>query len=135
MELSALLSVSIVLPSIPKVIALLMSELRRESPDLRQITQLISTDPVLTTQVLQAANAPRYALSGKVHSATEALALLDLADIRQMVTAAASTASMRSVPGMGLPQFWNYSLNVARISRSLAGITRQNPGAAFTCGL
>lgn len=135
MELSVLLDASVVLPSIPKVIALLLSELRREPPDLRQITQLISTDPVLTTGVLQAANAPRYELTGKVHSATEALAVLDLADIRQMVTAAAASVSLRSAPGMHLPQFWNYSLNVAKLSRSLAGITRQNPGAAFTCGL
>jgi HD-like signal output (HDOD) protein len=135
MELSALLDKPIVLPSIPKVIALLLSELRRDPPDLRQVTQLISADPVLTTGVLQAANAPRLGLSGKVHSAAEALAVLDLGDIRQMATAAAASVSLRSVPGMPLPQFWNYSLNVARLARSLAGITRQNPGAAFTCGL
>lgn len=135
MELSVLLDAPIVLPSIPKVIALLLSELRREPPDLRQITQLISADPVLTTGVLRAANAPRFEMAGKVHSAAEALAVLDLADIRQMAGAAATSVSLRSVPGMPLPQFWNYSLNVARLSRSLAGITRQNPGAAFTCGL
>jgi HD-like signal output (HDOD) protein len=135
MELSVLLDAPIVLPSIPKVIALLLSELRREPPDLRQVTQLISADPVLTTGVLRAANAPRFEMAGKVHSAAEALAVLDLADIRQMAGAAATSVSLRSVPGMPLPQFWNYSLNVARLSRSLAGITRQNPGAAFTCGL
>jgi HD-like signal output (HDOD) protein len=139
MELSALLSAEIVLPSVPKVIALLMSELRREPPDLRQITQLVSTDPVLTVRVLQAANAPQGvgdgSLSGKVHSAAEALALLDSKALRRMVDDAASSVSLRSVPGIHLPQFWAYSLDVARLSRALAGLTRQNPGAAFTCGL
>ncbi len=135
MELNALLAAPIVLPSIPRVIALLLSELDREVPDLRKITQLISTDPVLTTRVLQRANAPRFKLSGKVNSAAEALALLELSDIRQMAAEAATAASLKGVPGIHLPQFWAYSLNVAKLARSLAGVTRQNQGAAFTCGL
>jgi len=135
MELNALLASPIVLPSIPRVIALLLSELDRSEPDLRKITQLISTDPVLTTRVLQRGNAPRYGLCERVHSATEALAILELADVRQLAAEAASAASLKGVPGVNLPQFWNYSLNVAKVARSLAGVTRQNQGAAFTCGL
>lgn len=135
MELKALLALPIVLPSIPKVIALLLSELDRNPLDLKKITQLISTDPVLTTRVLQRANAPVFQLSGKVNSAAEALAILELKDIRQMAAEAASAASLKAVPGIHLPQFWAYSLNVAKLARSLAGITRQNQGAAFTGGL
>lgn len=135
MELNALLASPIVLPSIPKVIALLLSELDRDVPDLKNITQLISTDPALTTRVLQTANAPVFRLSGKVSSATEALAILELSHIRQMAAQAASAASLRGIPGVNLPQFWAYSLNVAKLARSLAGVTRQNQGAAFTCGL
>ena len=123
------------LPSIPKIVALLLSELDREVPDLKNITQLIGTDPALTTRVLQTANSSMFRLSGKVHSAAEALALLDLAHIRQMAAEAASSASLKGIPGMNLPQFWAYSLNVAKLARSLAGVTRQNQGAAFTCGL
>jgi HD-like signal output (HDOD) protein len=135
MDLNALLAAPIVLPSIPKVIALLLSELDGEPPDLKNITQLISTDPALTTRVLQTANTPAFLLVGKVHSASEALALLDLAHIREMAAEAASTASLRGIPGVNLPQFWAYSLNVAKLARSLARVTRQNQGAAFTCGL
>lgn len=135
MELNALLASPIVLPSIPKIVALLLSELDREVPDLKNITQLIGTDPALTTRVLQTANSSPFRLSGKVHSAAEALALLGLAHIRQMAAEAASSASLKGIPGMHLPQFWAYSLNVARLARSLAGVTRQNQGAAFTCGL
>lgn len=135
MELNELLAQPIVLPSIPKVIALLLAELKDDTPDLKNVTQLIAADPVLTTRVLQVANAPRYRLGGKVHSAAEAIAVLDLAAVRQMASEAASVASLRGVPGMNLPQFWAYSLNVAKLSRSLAGVTRQNQGAAFTGGL
>ena len=135
MELSALLASTIVLPSIPKVIALLLSELDRDEPDLRKVTQLISTDPALTTRLLQTANASFFKLSGKVNSASEALAILGLPHIRAMATEAASAASLKAVPGIHLQQFWAYSLHVAKLARSLAGVVRQNQGAAFTCGL
>lgn len=135
MKLDALLASPFVLPSIPKVIALLLSELDRDVPDLKNITQLISTDPALTTRVLQMGNAPFFRLSGKVNSCSEALAILELSDIRKMASEAASAASLKGVPGIHLPQFWAYSLNVAKLARSLAGVTRQNQQAAFTCGL
>jgi HD-like signal output (HDOD) protein len=135
MELNALLASTIVLPSIPKVIALLLSDLGRDNPDLRIITQLISTDPALTTRLLQTANAGEFKLSGKVSSVTEAVAILGLSHIREMATQAASAASLRALPGINLQQFWTYSLNVAKLARSFAGLTRQNQGAAFTCGL
>jgi HD-like signal output (HDOD) protein len=135
MELSALLASQIVLPSIPKVIALLLSETEREQTDLKKITQLISTDPALTTRLLQTANSPIFQLSGKVNSASEALAILSLAHIRSMVKEAASAASLKAVPGIHMQRFWAYSLNAAKIARSLAGVVKQNQGAAFTSGL
>lgn len=135
MDLKTLLSAQFVLPSIPKVAALLLSELDRLAPDLRKITQLISTDPALTTRLLQLANSGFFKLSGKVHSASEALALVGLSHVRTMAVAAASGASFKAVPGIQLPQFWAYSLNVAKVARSLAGVVRQNQQAAFTAGL
>jgi len=135
MELKALLASQFVLPSIPKVVALLLSELGRDEPDLKTVTQLISTDPALTTRLLQLANSGFFKLSGKVNSVSEALAILDLSHVHTMAMAAASGASFKAVPGINLQQFWAYSLNVAKLSRSLAGVVRQNQQAAFTCGL
>lgn len=135
MKLSALLEQQFNLPSIPKVVALLLNELARSEIDLKKVTQLISTDPALTTRLLQLANANFFQLSGKIHSVSEALALLDLKQVQAMAQAAASAASVKAVPGIQLQQFWDYSLNVARVSRSLAGLVRLNQQAAFTCGL
>jgi len=135
MKLQALLELPFNLPSIPKVVALLLVELDRPEADLRKITQLISTDPALTTRLLQMANSSFFNLSGKIHSVSEALALLDLAHIKAMAKAAATGASLKGVPGINLQRFWEYSHNVARVSRALAGLVRQNQQAAFTCGL
>jgi len=135
MELQALLATQFVLPSIPKVVALLLSELESQEPDLKKVTQLISTDPALTTRLLQLSNSGFFKLSGKISSVSESLAILGLGHVRTMAAAAASGASFRAVPGIHLQQFWAYSLNVAKLARSLAGVVRQNQQAAFTCGL
>lgn len=135
MKLNALLEQEFELPSIPKVVALLLVELDRPEIDLKKINQLISTDPALTTRLLRLANAPFFKLTGKINSVSEALALLNLAQVRTMAQESAAQASLKAVPGINLQQFWEYCHNVARVSRSLAGVVRQNQQAAFTCGL
>ncbi|MDE2416273.1 MAG: HDOD domain-containing protein [Burkholderiales bacterium] len=135
MNLNVLLEHQFELPSIPKVVALLLVELDRPETDLKKINQLIATDPALTTRLLQMANSAFFKLTGKINSVSEALALLNLAQVRTMAQEAAAHASLKSVPGINLQQFWEYSHNVARVSRSLAGLVRQNQQAAFTCGL
>jgi HD-like signal output (HDOD) protein len=135
MKLNELLEMQFNLPSIPKVVALLLSELERPEIDLRRVTQLISTDPALTSRLLRLANSDSFGLSGNIKSVSEALALLNLAHVRTMAKEAASGASLKAVPGIQLQKFWDYSLDVARVSRSLAGVVRQNQQEAFTCGL
>ena len=135
MNLSELLERQFKLPSIPKVVALLLSELEREPLDLRNVTRILSTDPALTTRLLQLANSSVFPMSGRISSVSEALALLDMAQVRRMAQEAAAAASVKAVPGIQLQAVWDYSLDVARVSRALAGVVRQNQQAAFTCGL
>lgn len=135
MELKVLLACPFVVPSSPKVLALLLSQLERAEPDLKTITQLISTDPALTVRLMQLSNAPFFKLSGRIHGVSESLAILGLGHVRAMAAAAAADVSLRAVPGIHLNQFWGYSLDVARLSRSLAGVARLNQQAAYTSGL
>jgi HD-like signal output (HDOD) protein len=135
MNINELLVRQFNLPSIPRVVALLLNELDRPEVDLKKVNQLIGTDPALTTQILRLANSDFFKVSGKINSVSEALALLNLALVRTMAQEAALAASLKAVPGINLQRFWDYSLNVARVSRALARVVRQNQQAAFTCGL
>lgn len=135
MKLNDLLASELALPSIPKIIALLLNELDQDEPDLRKVTQLINTDPVLTARLLQIANSAQFQLSNRIGGVSEALALLGLGQVRTLATAAAVAGAFRSIPGIDLPEFWRYSLDVAKLSRSLAGMVRQNQQVAFTAGL
>ena len=135
MQLNSILASQFTFPSIPKVVALLLSELDRDEPDLKKITVLISTDPALTTRLLQLSNSGFFQLSQRIHSVSEALAIVGLRHVRTIAMASASSAALRAPPGINLQQFWSYSLDVAKVSRSLAGVVQQNQQTAYTAGL
>lgn len=135
LTLAELLASNKALPSIPKVIALLLNELDQPEPDLRKISQLINTDPVLTSRLLQLANSAQFQFANKISSVSEALALMGLAQVRTLAIAAAVAGAFTAIPGVDMNQFWRYSLNTAKLARALAGMARQNQPAAFTAGL
>lgn len=136
MELSQLLAKSFEPPSLPKAEVLLMAELDDPSPDLRRLDQLLAIDPALTLCLLQLANEPAFNLSGKIHSVSEALAVVSLKRLHVMVSEhAAHGANFGPVPGVFMPQFWQYSVDCAKVARSLAAFLLLNQQAAYTCGL
>lgn len=135
MHLDDLLDSRLALPSIPRVVALVLSELHREEPDLRKIIQDINTDPGLTARVLRLANSAQFQLSHKIGSVSEALALLGLNQLGALAAAAGMAVAFRKVSGMDMKQFWHYSLDAAKLSRKLARDIRANSATAFTAGL
>jgi len=135
MQLEALLNYPRALPTMPRSVSDLLGEMNKEDPSPKRVGELISRDPALTTRVLRLSNSAFFRVSRKIGSADEAVALLGMTHVRSLVMAAALGASFKNVPGVDLKQFWRYSLRVAEISRSLAGLLRQHEGNAFTAGL
>ena len=135
MALNALLAQPVALPSFPRAVALLMSELAHPEPSLRRLNQLFGTDPALAARLLELANSPAFQLPRQISGIPEALALLGIAQLRALVASAPLGTTSRSVPGVNMQQFWRYSLNTAKLARSLAGIVHQNQIAAYTAGL
>jgi HD-like signal output (HDOD) protein len=135
MDIHNLLEMSPALPSLPRAVALLMTELAQEEPNLRRLNQLFGTDPALAARLLEQANGAGFSLSGQVSGVAEALALLEVAQLRALVQTAPLGTTSRSVPGMNLQHFWRYSRNTAKLARSLAGTVQQSPVAAYTAGL
>lgn len=135
MQLEALLNYPRALPAMPRAVTDLLGEMNKEDPSPKRVGQLIGHDPALTTRVLRLSNSAFFRVSRKIGSADEAVAMLGMTHVRSLVMAAALGASFKNVPGVDLKQFWRYSLRVAEISKSLAGVLRQNQGNAFTAGL
>ena len=135
MELNALLAQPVALPSLPRTVALLMSELAHEEPSLRRLNQLFGTDPALAGRLLELANSHTFQVPRQIAGIPEALALLGIAQVRTLVTSAPLGTASRSVPGVHMQQFWRYSLNTAKACRALAPGLRLHDGASFTAGL
>lgn len=135
MELNALLAQPAVLPSQPRVVALLMNELAHDEPNLRRVNQLLGSDPALAARALELANTAEFGAQRQIAALPEALALLGTAHLRALVHAAPLGTPSRTVCGLNLQQFWRYSLNTAKLARSLAGAVHHPQAAAYTAGL
>lgn len=135
MQLEELLAQAKALPSIPRVVSEVSAELNKEEPDARRISEAIGTDPALTARLLKLANSAFFGLSREILSVQDAVNILGFSQLRTTVQAVALGRSFKAVPGVNLEQFWRYSLNSAKICRTLARSMRLNEGAAFTAGL
>jgi HD-like signal output (HDOD) protein len=135
MELEALLNYPRALPAMSRTVSDLLAEMNKDDPSPKRVADLVAHDPALTTRVLRLSNSAFFRVSRQIGNAEEAVALLGMTHVRSLVMAAALGSSFKNVPGVDMVQFWRYSLRVADISRSLAGVLRQNEGNAFTAGL
>lgn len=135
LNLPLLLEQHTMLPSQPRAVALLSSELRKPEPSMRSLVQLFSTDPALTARMLTAANGPAHLLGQRVHSIPEALVVLAPVQLRQLVQKAAPTGATHVLAGWSLASFWRYSLDTARTARALAMSVQANASAAYALGL
>lgn len=135
MDLSELLATPVSLPSLPRVVALLSAELAAPAPGLRRLAQLFAADPALTAQLLREANAPLYQLPGRIGGIAEALVVVAPPRLQALVASARCNGGARAVPGIDLAAFWRYSVETARLARSLASMVRYNPSHAYAAGL
>lgn len=124
-----------VVPSVPRVVALLLLELGQPKVDLRRLAQLIAQDPALCLAVLKAANAPELGLPARVLGVGPALVVLRLDQVRALARHAAASAGFRALPGVAMPQLWACSLDAARVARALAGLLQLDTQAAYALGL
>jgi len=99
MELQALLAKSNALPSIPKVVSEVLSELDADDPSPRKIGQLVATDPALTARMLKLANSAFFNVTRQISSVDDAVGILGFSHVRTLVTAVALSSSFKAVPG------------------------------------
>lgn len=135
MDLAVLLRLPVSLPSQPRSVALLASELRKPEPSLRQLCQLFSTDPALAASVLASANGAGHWMGQGVHGIPEALVVLPQAQLLELVHEALAGLGGQSLRGFDLPTFWRHSLETAKLARTLAATVQSNGSAAYALGL
>src|SRR4051794_239672 len=89
-----------------------------EDSDLREIAQVIHTDPALTAAVLRLVNSPLFSVRQSITSVLQATALLGLDRLRVLATTAA--LRMRVTPASAsqeLKRCWRHSVACAYIAQ------------------
>ncbi|OGA03080.1 MAG: hypothetical protein A3H35_03660 [Betaproteobacteria bacterium RIFCSPLOWO2_02_FULL_62_17] len=124
------------IPPCPAILTKLVRYMRDDEPDYPRIGQLIIGDVSLSAAVLKTVNSPFFGLNAKATSVPQALTLLGLRNVAQLVTGLLLRQAFPCGDSKTMERFWETSSNVALISSWLAprvhGVGRDD---AYTFGL
>ncbi|MBD3336304.1 MAG: HDOD domain-containing protein [Candidatus Eisenbacteria bacterium] len=100
------------------------------------LVKVISTDQGLTAKILRTCNAPAYGLRSQVRSLSQAVVLLGLRSVRNLVVLHSLPVHGRGRPSFEETAMWSHSMAVALGARLLADRSRTaDPEEAFLGGL
>jgi HD-like signal output (HDOD) protein len=126
------------LPTLPGVAIKILEAMRRETPNIAEISKVISADAPLSAKVLKIVNSPFYGLSNKITSVHQAIVYLGLNTVKNL---ALSFSLLREFApkrkgAFDYVQFSKDSLIGAVTAKLLAEkINRQHGENAFFLGL
>jgi HD-like signal output (HDOD) protein len=129
-----LLGISI--PPQPQIMVDLQMEQAMPDPDIIHIAKLISQDVGLAGTVLKVVNSPFYGLSNKITSIQQAVGILGMNSVVNIVNGISIKSSMSDEKIKTLTRFWDSAMDVAMTSATLAKAVGYNyPDNAYTLGL
>ncbi len=124
----------ITIPPRPALLIELDRELGGPEPDIRAVAALVGKDVGISAAVLKTLNSPLFALRSKIGNVTQAVQLLGMRNVRNIVTG----LMLRNAVGAGqnLERFWDSAEKVASINAYLCSILPKTPrDEAYTFGL
>ena len=126
-------------PGMPGTAVKLLAMIDDPSMRVSQIEKILRQDPGLTANVLRLANSAYFGIPSKVGSIRQAVILLGLKRLIQMVIAACVSAIMdKPVPGYALPpgELWRHSIAVSVAAEGLVKELKVDAGEEiFTAAL
>lgn len=126
---------SIVIPPRPTILLNVAAEMKRPDFDVKIIANLVGTDPALAAAVLRTVNSPFFGQRNKVSSVAQAVTLLGVKNIMQIVTAQLLRKSV-DVRHPALERFWDQAERVSSIAAAVASkVLHMHREESFTFGL
>lgn len=108
------------IPPCPAILTTLMREMRSDEPDFEKLGKLLASDVSLAAAMLKTVNSPFYGLRTKARSVQQALALLGLRNVAQLVTGLLLRQAFTGGASEVLEEYWEVSSAVAGLSALLA---------------
>jgi len=125
------------LPAPPQAALQIIRACAREDVTSNEISDIAETNPVLTAELLRVANSPLYGISREVTSINNAVSVLGLRALRNLVLCISihDAIDKEAIPGFDAETFWEDSLRRALIAREIAGLCKVDKDECFTAGL
>ena len=125
------------LPSMPAIVMEVLQSLDQEEVNLYQLTRKIALDQALTAKILRYANSPFYRTQTKVTTIQQAINLMGLSGVRNMVMTTMLQFSFPEVKCKGFDNqvFWRHSVAAAVCAKTFARQLQLNQDYAYTAGL
>jgi len=121
------------IPSMPSIVLNLLDQLNSPDPDLIKLSATISKDLSLTAQLLKLVNSAYFGFSSRINTVTQAVVLLGISRIRDLVIGAAIKPMIVTVCGKNL---WEHSIRCAVGSELIAKkLNDDRKEEAFIAGL
>lgn len=124
------------LPPFPPVALRTIQALSSDRVETEELAALVAADPVLASEILQAANSALFGLSRQVKSVRHAIVLVGRDRLRPLLFTAALRAYLKA-PGRNrlLRAWWRHSLACALLADGLAAAANRDRGPSYTAGL
>lgn len=127
------------LPTLPQIAFQVISVVSHDKSSMKDVARLVLQDPPLAGRVLRVANSVYYGLRQPVNSIPQALVVLGLNRIKEIVSGIAILSLFPPVPGeptFDREKFWLHSVATAFMARHLAQIgSLKLQGEEFAAGL
>ncbi len=118
------------IPPCPEILTRLLAEMRKDEPDYRTVSNMVSEDVSLAAAMLKTVNSAFFALRNKATSVRQALALLGLRNVKEIVTGLLLRNSLMKADSKVLERFWETSSDIAQtaslLAKPLAGLDRED---------
>lgn len=125
------------LPTLPAIVMELLNSLENEELNIQLLAQKVTHDMALTAKTLRYANSAYYSTLIKVTTIQQAISLMGISTVKQIIMTAALSGCFpeNNCNGFSHKAFWKHSNAVAIAAKLLAKRLNFNVDVAFTAGL
>ncbi|MEH6450194.1 MAG: HDOD domain-containing protein [Oleispira sp.] len=124
------------IPPQPQILVDLQIEQIMPDPDLNSIAALISRDVGLAGTILKVVNSPFYGLSNKITSVNQAVSLIGLDSVINIINGVAIKSEMSDETIIHMNRFWDTANDIAMIATNVAKqVGFPKPDLAYLLGL
>lgn len=124
------------IPPQPQILVDLQIEQIMPDPDLNSIASLISRDVGLAGTILKVVNSPFYGLSNKITSVNQAVSLIGLDSVINIVNGVSIKSEMSDETIVHMNRFWDTANDIAMIATNVAKMVGfPKPDLAYLLGL